>query len=99
MSCCKGSKSVLGQWEGVLLANEDRKHGEAALMKGVFKVMLWVACACAVAACGGPNNKEKQVIAEMTRDIRTDCIGRMLIDVPKSFKWSHAPSVTLYYGT
>lgn len=68
-------------------------------MKGVFKVMLWVACACAVAACGGPNNKEKQVIAEMTRDIRTDCIGRMLIDVPKSFKWSHAPSVTLYYGT
>ncbi|WP_303748916.1 T6SS immunity protein Tli4 family protein [Stenotrophomonas pigmentata] len=51
-----------------------------------------------LSGCGEPGAKEKEVIDEFTRDMREDCLGRMVIAVPRRFQWSPFAMVTLYYG-
>lgn len=51
-----------------------------------------------LSGCGGPSAKEKEVIEEFTRDMREDCLGRMVLDVPRRFQWSPFAMATLYYG-
>ena len=55
------------------------------LCNRLFKQLLLVPLSCCLAACG-PNEKERMKISELTADMTTFCIGRHLVDVPKSFK-------------
>ena len=50
-----------------------------------------------LAACG-PSKKEQQIIDSLTTDMEMHCVGRHLIELPKSFRALHDNSVKLYYG-
>lgn len=50
-----------------------------------------------LAACGS-SNKEKQMIDALTTNMETHCIGRHLIDLPKSFEPIDNSMVKLFYG-
>lgn len=54
--------------------------------------------AVVVAGCHrGPTEQEKQVMAQLTQSMKTQCVGRYLVDLPDSFNWLD-PNITLYYG-
>lgn len=61
------------------------KHAVAALM-----LTLLAAC--------DPSHKEEQMIDALITNMETHCIGRHLIDLPKSFKPIDNNTVKLYYG-
>lgn len=77
---------------------EDRRHGEGAGVMRLTRMCLLALLAALLAACHrAPTEQEKQVMAQLTRSMKTQCMGRYLVDLPDSFKWLH-PDVTLYYG-
>jgi len=46
----------------------------------------------------GPTQKEKNKVNELTKDMRTHCIGRYLVDLPKDFEQTLNDYATLTYG-
>jgi hypothetical protein len=62
------------------------------------RVCLLALLASVFAGCHhGPTEQEKQVMAQVNQSMKTQCIGRYLVDLPSSFYWSD-PNMTLYYG-
>ena len=55
------------------------------LCNRLFQKLPLVSFICCLVACG-PNEKERMKISEITTNMTTFCIGRHLVDVPKSFK-------------
>lgn len=51
-----------------------------------------------LSGCDELTTEEKAVVEAFTRDMREDCLGRMIVAVPRRFQWSPFSLATLYYG-
>lgn len=66
-------------------------------MSGVRRAAVLLT-ALLIGGCGS-GEKEENNVSELTRAMRTYCIGRHLVDLPESFQPSYrASSATLYFG-
>ncbi|MEZ0469778.1 T6SS immunity protein Tli4 family protein [Luteimonas salinilitoris] len=66
-------------------------------MKGTW-LCAAIAAALALAGCK-PMGMEQKTVAELTKSMRTICIGRHLIGLPETFRQNYrSSSVTLYFG-
>lgn len=73
-------------------------YGTGDQMMSKFAAVTSLAACLSVLGCGGPTEKERKVINELTREMKEECLGRMFVSLPKDFKWSPYARVTLYYG-
>lgn len=68
-------------------------------MTATWRFVVGTLLAVAMAGCNrSPSAEELKVIKDMTGTMRTQCVGRYLIDLPESFVWGEFPEVVFYYG-
>lgn len=58
--------------------------------------IIWILIA-AIVGCN-PAEKETKPMTELTQNMKSQCLGRYLVDVPGSFLKKRHAQVTLYYG-
>jgi Tle cognate immunity protein 4 C-terminal domain/Tle cognate immunity protein 4 N-terminal domain len=67
------------------------------LIVRAHRLLVLIVGVCCLQACG-PSEKERMTIAELTKDMRTHCIGRHLVDIPKDFELLDIAGVTTIFS-